>query len=140
MMLEHEYIHQQPGYRFGTRCCWISIYRGAPSDAPVVVCEEVPELNADVSDIAGQVAAGVLLEHFRDGLPELPRPLIWVEHHPGRRKRERGAYFLLSFSSYDPRPAAVGFVRPTTLGRPRREVLGAEEVGILLGSGAKHWV
>jgi len=139
MKLEHEYIYQRPDYRFGTRCCWIRIYGGSPGDAPVVVCEEIPELSADVSEMAGQVAAKVVLEHFPDGLPELPQPLIWIEHRPARRRRGPGAYHLLTFPAYRPRPATMGFVPPMTLGTPQREQITAEEVAVLL-NGVKHEV
>ena len=139
MKLEHEYLHQHPGYRFGAGCCWIRIYGGEPGDAPVVICEEMPELSADISEMSGQVAAGVVLEHFPDGLPELPRPLIWIEQRPGRRRRSPGTYYLLTFPTYQPRPAAIGFVRSMTLGAPRREPIAPREVGILL-DGVKHVV
>lgn len=50
------------------------------------------------------LAAGVVAEHFSGVLPDLPRPLLWIERHPPRRcVRER--YFLLIFPSYSPRPA-----------------------------------
>jgi hypothetical protein len=77
----------------------------------------------------------VILEHFAGGLPDLPRPLLWVEHRPARR-RGPGRYTLLTFPSYRSRPAGVGFVRRVTLGAPRREPLSPEEVAILTGGEA----
>ena len=83
MNLTHEYIRHRMGYAFGAGCCWIRVYEGEPGDAPVVVCEELPEVGgALVSDMAAQLAAEVILEHFVDGLPDLPRPLLWIEHPP----------------------------------------------------------
>ena len=82
--------------------------------------------------MAAQLAAEVILEHFVDGLPDLPRPLLWIEHRPARR-RGPGRYTLLSFSSYHPRPAGAGFVRRVTLGAPTREQITPLEVAILTG-------
>lgn len=133
MGLTHEYIHHRRGYRFGAGCCWIRIYLGRARDAPVVVCEGLPEVGcADPTEMAGNLAAEVILEHFADGLPDLPRPLLWISHHPAR-KRGPGRYFLLTFPSYTPRPEAAGFVRRVTLGRPERERLSPEEVETLTG-------
>src|SRR3712207_8866284 len=58
---------------------------------------------AGVSEMAEQLAAEVILEHFADGLPDLPRPLLWIEHRPARR-RGSGRYALLTFPFYHPRP------------------------------------
>jgi hypothetical protein len=135
MNLTHEYIRHRRGYAFGAGCCWIRVYEGEPGDAPVVVCEELPEVGgALVSEMAAQLAAEVILEHFVDGLPDLPRPLLWIEHRPARR-RGPGRYTLLSFSSYHPRPAGAGFVRRVTLGAPTREQITPDEVAILTGEG-----
>ena len=134
MNLTHEYIRHRRGYAFGAGCCWIRIYEGEAGDAPVVVCEELPGVGgAGVGEMAAQLAAEVILEHFADGLPDLARPLLWIEHRPARR-RGPGRFALLTFSSYHPRPAAAGFVRRVTLGgAPRREPLAAEEVAALTG-------
>jgi hypothetical protein len=135
MNLTHEYIRHRRGYVFGAGCCWIRIYEGRPGDAPVVVCEELPEVGgALVSDMAAQLAAEVILEHFVDGLPDLPCPLLWIEHRPPRR-RGPGRYALLTFPSYRPRPAGAGFVRRVTLGPPSREQLTPEEAAILTREG-----
>jgi hypothetical protein len=135
MNLTHEYIRHRRGYVFGAGCCWIRIYEGRPGDAPVVVCEELPEVGgALVSDMAAQLAAEVILEHFVDGLPDLPRPLLWIEHRPPRR-RGPGRCALLAFLSYRPRPAGAGFVRRVTLGPPSREQLTPEEAAILTREG-----
>jgi hypothetical protein len=133
MNLTHEYIRHRSGYSFEAGCCWIRVYEGEAGDAPVVVCEELPDVG-DVAEMAGQLAAEVILEHFAEGLPELPRPLLWIEHRPARR-RGPGRYTLLTFPSYHPRPSGAGFVRRMTLGAPRREPLVPEEVIILTGEG-----
>jgi hypothetical protein len=133
MNLTHEYIRHRRGYAFGAGCCWIRVYEDEAGDAPVVVCEELPGVgSAGVSEMSSQLAAEVILEHFADGLPDLPCPLLWVEHRPARR-RGPGRYVLLTFPSYDPRPAGAGFVRRVTLGAPRREPLNPDEVAILTG-------
>jgi hypothetical protein len=135
MNLTYEYIRHRRGYAFGAGCCWIRIYEGEPGDAPVVVCEELPEVGgALVSEMAAQLAAEVILEHFEDGLPDLPRPLLWIEHRPARR-RGPGRYTLLTFPSYHPRLAGAGFVRRVTLGAPAREHITPVEVAILTGEG-----
>jgi hypothetical protein len=133
MNLTHEYIRHRRGYAFGAGCCWIRVYEGEPGDAPVVVCEELPRAGgAGLYEMAAQLAAEVILEHFADGLPDLPRPLLWIEHRPARR-RGPGRYTLLTFPSYHPRPAGAGFVRRVTLGGPTREPVTPEEVAFLTG-------
>ncbi len=129
MNLTHEYIHHRSGYRFGAGCCWIRVYEGAAGDAPVVICEELPDVG-DVAEMAGQLAAEVILEHFAGALPDLPRPLLWIEHRPARR-RGPGRYALLDFPSYSPLPRGAGFIRRVTLGAALREPLTPGEVVIL---------
>jgi hypothetical protein len=132
MNLTREYIHHRSGYRFGAGCCWIRVYEGAVGEAPVVVCEELPGVG-DVAEMAAQLAAEVILEHFTGALPDLPRPLLWIEHRPPRRRRGPGRYALLTFPSYSPRQVGAGFVRRVTLGPSRREDLTPDEVAILTG-------
>jgi len=130
-----EYIHHRQGYRFGAGCCWVRIYEGGAGDAPVVVCEAMPEVGAfDVSEMSEYLAAEVVREYFTRGLPDLPRPLLWIEHRPARR-RGSGRYTLLTFPSYIPRLVGVGFIRRVTLGAPSREPLTAGEVRSLTGEG-----
>jgi hypothetical protein len=133
MNLTHEYIHHRRGYRFGAGLCWIRVYRGEDGDAPVVVCEEMPEVGGSgVAEISEYLAAEVVMEHFPDGLPDLTRPLLWIEHQP--RRRGPGRYCLLTFPSYIPKPVGAGFVRRVTLGpSPHRERLAPEEVESLTG-------
>lgn len=133
MILTHEYIRHRRGYAFGAGCCWIRIYEGEPGDAPVVVCQELPDAgSAGVTEMAAQLAAEVIMDHFTGGLPDLPRPLLWVEHRPARR-RGPGRFALLTFPTYEPRLAGAGFVRRVTLGAPGREPLAPEEVAVLIG-------
>ena len=133
MNLTAEYIHNRAGYRFGAQCCWVRVYRGESGDAPVVVCEELRDSGVRASEVSEYLAAEVIRKHFPDGLPDLPHPMLWIEHRPSRR-RGPGRYRLVSFSSYTPRLAGAGFVRRETLGAPvHRELFSPEEVAILIG-------
>lgn len=131
MTLTHDYIHQREGYRLGVGCCRVRIYRGGGGDAPVVLCTELPDAGGDyLAELAGSLAAEVVRAHFPDGLPDLPRPLLWIEHRPARR-RGPGRYALLDFPSYRPRLVGAGFVRRMTVGTPRREPLSPAEAASL---------
>lgn len=134
MALTHEYIRHRAGYAFGSGAAWIRIYRTHLSDAPIIVCEEVPGIGgASVDEMSSQLAAEVVKEHFPNELSELPVPLLWIEYRPPRR-RGPGKYFLLTFESYEPRPVAAGFNRRITLGKPNREPLTPREVASLIGA------
>ena len=131
MNLTHEYLRHRKGYSFGAGCCWIRIYEGAPGDAPVVVCEELPDAGSTkISEMSSQLAAEVIAEHFDGSLPDLPRPMLWIEHHT--RRRGPGRFYLLTFPSYHPHPEGIGFIRRVTLGRPTREPLTPAEATILI--------
>lgn len=133
MEITHEYLHHRMGYRFGTHCCWLCIYEGETGDAPVVLASEPAKIgDAEVAGMSEYLAAEVIQHHFAGGLPDLPRPLLWIEHRPARRSSGSGRYFLLDFPSYEPRPAGTGFVRPITLGPARREEIAPAEVAILM--------
>lgn len=133
MNLAAEYIHHRLGYRFGAQCCWVRIYLGESGDAPVVVCEELRDSGVRISDVSEYLAAEVIRDHFPDGLPNLPSPILWIEHRPARR-RGPGRYHLVRFASYTPRPTGAGFVRRETLGEPvHRETLDPEEIAVLIG-------
>jgi hypothetical protein len=130
MNLTHEYMRHRKGYTFGAGCCWVRIYEGLEGDAPVVVCEELPEAgSAGISEMSPQLAAEVIAEHFAGALPDLPRPMLWIERH--RRRRGSGRFYLVTFPSYDPHPEGIGFVRRVTLGSPAREPLTPAEVATL---------
>ena len=133
MRLTQEYIHNRQGYRFGTRCCWVRVYRGEEGDAPVVVCEEMRDGGVFVSEMSEYLAAEVVRRHFPGGLPDLSRPLLWIEHRPARR-RGPGRYRLVTFDSYTPVPVGAGFVRREKLGAcVGRELLDKREVAFLTG-------
>lgn len=133
MNLTAEYIHHRVGYRFGAQCCWVRVYRGEGGDAPVVVCEELRDSGVRVSEVSEYLAAEVIRDHFPDGMPDLPDPILWIEHRPSRRHGP-GRYRLVRFSSYIPRPSGAGFVRRETLGAPiHRELLSPPELKVLTG-------
>jgi hypothetical protein len=139
MNLACEYMHHRSGYRFGTRCYWVRIYEGALCDAPVVVCSPLTEIGVtdDTPETSGYLAAEVIREWFAGRLPDLPRPLLWIEHRPRRRQPERGRYYLLAFATYRPKLEGLGFAKRVTLGAPKREQLTPEEVAVLTGDGAR---
>ena len=126
----YDYIHQGGCYRYGVGWCRIRIYGGAPGDAPVVLCTDLPEGFGE--GMVESFAAEVIRDRFGT-LPDLPRPLLWIQHHPSRRGRGPGRYHLLTFPSYKPRPEGAGFVRRLTLGPPSREPLTPREVATLTG-------
>ncbi len=129
----YDYIHQRGGYRMGVGCCRIRVYRADERDAPVVLCSELPKGgSAEMARLAGYLAAEVVREWFAEGLPELERPLLWIEHRPGR-KDGPGRHALLIFPDYTPRSEGAGFVRRITLGIPTREPLTLAEVTVLTG-------
>ncbi len=127
----YDYIHQGGCYRYGVGWARIRIYTSdTQGDAPVVLCSELPENAGD--GMVERLAAEVVRDRFAGGLPDLPRPLLWIEHVPPRRKGI-GKYFLLTFPAYEPRAEGAGFVRRVTLGPPTRERLTPREVEALTG-------
>jgi hypothetical protein len=130
----YDYIHQGECYRYGVGWCRIRIYPGeAGGDAPVVLCSELPEDRG--VGMVERLAAEVVRDRFASGLPDLPRPILWIEHRPSRRGRGPGRYVLLTFPTYRPRLEGAGFVRRVTLGTPHREPLTPREVAVLTGEG-----
>jgi hypothetical protein len=130
----YDYIHQGGCYRYGVGWARIRIYPGETAgDAPVILCSELPENRGD--EMVERLAAEVIRDRFADSLPDLPRPLLWIEHRPSRRGRGPGRYALLTFPTYRPRLEGVGFVRRVTLGAPRREPLTPREVAVLTSEG-----
>ncbi len=128
----YDYIHQGGCYRYGVGWARIRIYLGEIGrDAPIVLCSELPENQGD--EMVESLAAEVVRDRFSAGLPDLPRPVLWIEHRPSRRGRGPGRYALLTFPTYRPRLIGAGFVRRVTLGTPRREPLSPREVKILTG-------
>jgi hypothetical protein len=130
----YDYIHQGGCYRYGVGWARIRIYPGETTgDAPVILCSELPEDRGD--EMVERLAAEVIRDRFTDSLPDLPRPLLWIEHRPSRRGRGPGRYALLTFPTYCPRLEGIGFVRRVTLGAPRREPLTPREVAVLTSEG-----
>ena len=130
----YDYIHQGECYRYGVGWCRIRIYPGeAAGDAPVVLCSELPEDRG--VGMVERLAAEVIRDRFASGIPDMPRPVLWIEHRPSRRGRGPGRYALLTFPTYRPRLEGAGFVRRVTLGPPHREPLTPREVAILTGEG-----
>jgi hypothetical protein len=130
----YDYIHQGGCYRYGVGWCRIRIYPGeVADDAPVVLCSELPEDRSD--EMVERLAAEVVRDRFVPGLPDLPRPVLWIEHRPSRKGRGPGRYMLLTFPTYNPQLEGAGFVRRVTLGAPHREPLTPREVRILTGEG-----
>ena len=130
----YDYIHQGGCYRYGVGWARIRIYPGEIGrDAPIVLCSELPENRGD--EMVESLAAEVVRDRFSSCLPDLPRPVLWIEHRPSRRGRGPGRYTLLTFPTYRPRLIGVGFVRRVTLGTPHRESLSPREVKILTGDG-----
>ena len=128
----YDYIHQGGCYRYGVGWCRIQIYPGeSAGDAPVVLCSELPEDRSD--EMVERLAGEVIQDRFSSGLPDLPRPVLWIEHRTSRRGRGPGRYTLLTFPTYRPRLVGAGFVRRVTLGPPWREPLSPREVAILTG-------
>ena len=130
----YDYINKGGCYRYGLGWCRIRIYPGETAgDAPVLLCSELPEDRS--SKRVERLAADVIRDRFADGLPDLPRPVLWIEHRPSRRGRSPGRYELLTFPTYHPQLEGAGFVRRVTLGTPRREPLTPREVAVLTGEG-----
>ena len=128
----YDYIHQGGCYRYGVGWCRIQIYLGeSAGDAPVVLCSELPQDRSD--EMVERLAAEVIRDRFSSGIPDLPRPVLWIEHRTSRRGRGSGRYTLLTFPTYRPRLVGAGFVRRVTLGSPWREPLSPREVAILTG-------
>ncbi len=126
----YDYIHQGECYRYGVGWCRIRIYGSASGDAPVVLCTDLPEGRGE--EMVERLAAEVIRDRFGI-LPDLPRPLLWIQHRPSRRGRGPGRYHLLTFATYKPRLEGAGFVRRVTLGTPSREELTPREVAVLTG-------
>jgi hypothetical protein len=106
----------------------------------VVVCSPSTEIGSTddtTTEALGYVAAEVVRESFAGGLPDLPRPLLCIEHRPGRKRRGPRRYSLISFANYRPRPEGLGFVKRVSLGASEREPLSAEEVALLTGARAR---
>jgi hypothetical protein len=97
MRLASDYIHPTP-YRGR---CRVRIYvPDDASDAPVVICSEVPNNpGQSVTGAAERIAAEVIRKH-----PHLPTPLVWIEHRPPETTDGRTETFdLVVFGSSEVR-------------------------------------
>jgi hypothetical protein len=110
--LVYDSVLRMEGFRLGGGSCRIRIYRGdGPGGAPVVICSELPdeagEPAANVRLLAEHIAGGVVRRHFPGGLPNLPRPLIWIERYL-TFEGDPPQFALVDFAFWRPRPAGLG--------------------------------
>lgn len=129
--LDYVHLHRDP--RRGELRCRVRVYPGGAGDAPVAVCEEPPQARGRAFALAsGYIAAEVVRACFSEGLPDLGRPLLWIERYAGFAGLD-SEHYLLTFPSYRPRRDGIGFAARITLGTPEREPLSALEVAVLTG-------
>jgi hypothetical protein len=128
----HDRVLRMEAFRLGGGLCRIRIYRGdEPSDAPVVICSELPdrpgEPAANMRLLAEHIAGEVVSRHFPGGLPNLPRPLIWIERYL-TFEGDPLEFALVDFAFWCPRPAGLGTDGRVALGTARREPITDEDV------------
>jgi hypothetical protein len=116
----------------GGGLCRIRIYRGDEAwDVPVVICSELPdrpgEPAANIRLLAEHIAGEVVRRHFPEGLPNLTRPLIWIEQYL-TFEGDPLEFALVDFAFWRPRPAGLGIDRRVALGSARREPITDEDV------------
>jgi hypothetical protein len=120
------------GFRLGGGWCRIRIYRGdEPGDAPVVICSQLldkpGEPAANIRLLAEHIAGEVVRLHFPGGLPNLPRPLIWIERYL-TFEGDPFNFALVDFAFWRPRPAGLGTDGRVALGTARRQPVAGEDV------------
>jgi hypothetical protein len=102
-----------------------------PGDAPVVICSELPdkpgEPAANIRLLAEQIAGEVVRRHFPTGLPNLPRPLIWIERYL-TFEGDPCEFALVDFAFWRPRPVGVETDGRVALGSACRESITGEDV------------
>jgi hypothetical protein len=128
----HDRVLRMEGFRLGGGLCRIRVYRGdEPNDAAVVICSELPdnpgEQAANVRLLAEHIAGEVVRRHFPGGLPNLPRPLIWIERYL-TFEGDPLEFALVDFAFWHPRPAGLGINGRVALGTARREPITGEDV------------
>ena len=128
----HDRVLRMEGFRLGGGLCRIRIYRGdEPGDAPVVICSELPDKSgepaANIRLLAEQIAGEVVRRYFPRGLPNLPRPLIWIERYL-TFEGDPLEFALVDFAFWCPRPAGLGTDGRVALGSARREPITGEDV------------
>ena len=103
-----------------------------------MICSELPageqqdKEAANVMLLAEYLAGEVVRDRFPAGLPDLPRPLLWIEQR-FTFEDDPQEYSLLTFTFYHPRPAGLGPGGRVVLGTPQRESISAEVDAILTG-------
>ncbi len=130
--LVHDCVLRMEGFRLGGGLCRIRIYRGdEPSDAPLVICSELPDLPgepaANIRLLAEHIAGEVVRWHFPRSLSNLPRPLIWIERYL-TFEGDPLEFALVDFAFWRPRPAGLGTDGRVALGTARRESITGEDV------------
>ena len=128
----HDRVLRMDGFRLGGGLCRIRIYRGdEPGDAPVVICSELPDKSgepaANIRLLAEQIAGEVVRRHFPRGLPNLPRPLIWIERYL-TFEGDPFEFALVDFAFWRPRPVGVETDGRVALGSACRESITGEDV------------
>jgi hypothetical protein len=127
MYLASDYIHPTPR---GGRCRVRVYLPEEESDAPVVLCSELPDNEgSSVTYSAHQIAAEVIRFH------EFALPPVWIEHYPKEATDGHSETFeLVVFSSYEVKERApyLGETR-LTIGEPVWKTLDRESVEALVG-------
>jgi len=98
----------------------------------VVICSGLPDKSgepaANIRLLAEQIAGGeVVRRHFPRGLPNLPRPLIWIERYL-TFEGDPFEFALVDFAFWRPRPVGVETDGRVALGSARRESITGEDV------------
>jgi hypothetical protein len=120
-MQTHDYIHRYRGYWSDGGKCRIRIYQEEGQN-PLVICSQLLDnVNTSVTNMAEYLAAEVIEEHG------LATPLTWIEHYPEHREK-LGEYFLVRFSSWEPREVRLGGVWRYRVGSPRWSPWCPEEI------------
>ena len=85
------------------------------------------EQAANIRLLAEHIAGEVVHRHFPGGLPNLPRPLIWIERYL-TFEGDPLEFALVGFAFWRPRPAGLGTDGRVALGTARREPISGEDV------------
>jgi hypothetical protein len=97
MHLASDYIHPYQDAGGGRAGCRVRIYLPDDmSDAPVVVCSEVPNNpGGSITNSVEAIAAGVIRAN------RLPTPLVWIEHWTEETTEGQESFELVVFSGYE---------------------------------------
>jgi len=125
-MKTHDYIHYYMGYWSNGGKCRVRIHQEDGYD-PVVICSQLPDNNnTSITNMVEYVVAEVVEER---GLATL---LTWIEHYP-EHEGEIGEYYLVRFSSWEPKEVCLGGVWRYRIGSARWSPLRREEIDVLIG-------